>query len=546
MIKKILYLTFFLLSGYSLFAGQENVPVTNSVYSFLTHAEVRGLIPHSSLTYLPLQRNEVVSYLKKIRENAAELSVSEMKILNEYEIEFEIQKRENTVIFFSETDSNEIFFNGLFSDKEKFIYHYKDSLHTVNFLPLANIEGIYERKNEESRNVILGNLGFRLHGTLSNLVGYNLQVTNGVIVSGDRQVALEQNKLKQNVKFAILNSDFDFTESHVRFQYDWFYAIIGRETRLVGSGLAQSLFLSDNAPAMDGFSLGARFSSFEYRFDHFNMIAYPDSNGMNAGFLTSIIPKYMSMHKFSFKPFWGEISYIQSIVYSGRPAELAYLTPLSFTKSLEHSLHDRDKSMMGVMTTLRPLKNIQIKGSWMLEDIIISRIGTGYWSNKTAWNIGLMTSLPGSVDAGMEYSRIEPYMFTHFNYQNNRTNDGILIGTYLLPNSDETALHFRWFWGSRFPLELKLAYQRHGENLYDNTGKLIKNVGSNPYYCIQLPRDSETVTFLDGNRTDAFLMELKGGFEIVRGFNIKGMYSIKSMPDNVSHSFYLSFAFDEF
>ncbi len=524
----------------------EHVTVANPVYSFLSRAQIKGILPHGSLSYLPLQRLQIADYLRLIRKEEANLSGAELKTLEQFEIEFEVKPRENTVLIYSQNDTNQIFFDGLFTNKEKFIYHYKDSLHTVNLLPLVNIEEIFQKRNDENRNVSLANLGFRFHGTLSNLVGYNLQVTNGVKISGDRELALEEKKLKQNIKFAVLKSDFDFVESHVRIQYDWFYAIIGRETRLVGSGAMQNLYLSDNAPPMDGISMGARFSNFEYRFDHFSMIAYPDSNFQNVGFTAKIPPKYISMHTFSYRPSWGEISYIQSIVYSGRPAELAYLTPLSFSKSLEHSLHDRDKTMMGLFGNIRPLKGLQISGSWMLEDIIISRIGTGYWSNKTAWNLGVTAALPHNLDIGTEYSRIEPYIFTHFNPQNNRTNDGMLIGTELLPNSDETVILFRWFWGQRYPLTMKIGYLRHGENISDKDGNIIKNVGGDPRYCLLLPRDSETVVFLDGNRKDYFFLQMRAGVELIRGFNLQGAYLLRSLPNNISHGFQLTFSFDEF
>ena len=524
----------------------EHVIALHPVYEFLSQMEIRGFTPHSSLTYLPLEKKQIVSMLNDIRKNENKLSSAEMSVLQHFEKEFEIIPRENTVLIYSDTDTNQIIFSGLISDREKFIYHYDDKKHNVNFLPLANFEAIFEKSDTASGSVTLGNLGFRLHGTLSALVGYNLQVTNGAKISGDRNIALENRKLKHNVKFSMLNSDFDFVESHIRFQYDWFYAIIGRENRHVGAGIMQSLFLSDNAPPMDGFSLGARFSNFEYRFDHFSMLAYAVNDSTQVGFTSIIPPKYLSMHTFSYRPSWGELSYIQSITYSGRAAELAYLTPLSFSKSLEHSLHDRDKTMMGFFGTVRPIRNLQLKGGWMLEDIIISRIGTGYWSNKTAWNIGASFALPFSASIGAEYTRVEPYMFTHFNYQNNRTNDGVLIGTYLFPNSDEKAMLIRWFWGGRYPIILKLGYIRHGENITDSSGKIIRNVGGDPRYCMQLPRDSEKVSFLDGNLRENLFAQLSGGIELFRGFNLKATYSLLSESDKLKHNFYISINFSDF
>ena len=83
-------------------------------------------------------------------------------------------------------------------------------------------------------------------------------------------------------------------------------------------------------------------------------------------------------------------------------------------------------------------------------------IGKNYWGNKSAFNIGAMAALAGGFDAGIEYSRIEPYTYSHFNRQNSMTNDGFLFSTYLMPNSDKYSLFMDWWWGNRYPLELEI------------------------------------------------------------------------------------------
>jgi hypothetical protein len=74
------------------------------------------------------------------------------------------------------------------------------------------------------------------------------------------------------------------------------------------------------------------------------------------GVNTIIPPKYVAMHSFTFLPTWGEISFFETMIYS-RTFDLAYLAPLSFLKSLEHSLHDRDNAGMGFTAVVRPIKN---------------------------------------------------------------------------------------------------------------------------------------------------------------------------------------------
>jgi hypothetical protein len=327
-------------------------------------------------------------------------------------------------------------------------------------------------------------------------------------------------------------------------QYDWFYAIIGRETRLVGSGLSQRLFMSSNAPPSDALSLGARFNNFEYRFTHGSLLALPDSSS-ETGVEARIPAKYMATHRFALKPSWGEIAFWEGVIYSGRNIDLAYLNPLSFMKSLEHALHDRDNSMMGGDLTLRPLAGLQLKASYLLDDVVFSEIGKSYWSNKSAWNAAVIASLPGAIDLGIEYSRIEPYTFSHFNQKNSVTSDSLIVGSYLLPNSDETSILMQWWWGGRYPLEARLSYMRHGKNIYDTNGNLIKNVGGDPLL-VRRSEDPFTVSFLDGEREDIFSASIQTGWEIIRGFNLHGIYTYRNIDGVSYNSIRVLFRFEDF
>jgi hypothetical protein len=541
----IIILLLFLSTFTFSFSQVEHVVVQHPVYQFLEYNYNRGILENFSLSSLPLQRKEIQDALKIIRENESVLSEADKKTLALFEKEFELSSRQNATIFFSKSDSNQLLFSRILTDDEKYIYRYSDSSNSVSLIPLGSVENINKiNQNNEYDKVLLGNLGFRLYGTIDNSLGYGLQVTNGVVLAGTRNLAVEESKITRNIKFSLLNSDFDFSESHIRYSQNWFHFIFSRETRLIGSGLRQKLIISDNAPPMDGISLGARFSTFEYRYSHFKLLGQADSN-IPVGAFTDIPPKYFVLQRFTFKPSWGDLTYFHSIVYSGRELEFAYLNPLSFLKSIEHALRDRDKTTMGFDFNINPLRNLQISGTWMLEDIIISRIGTGFWSNKTAWNIALKYSLPFSADIGIEYTRIEPYMFTHFNVQNNRTNDGYLFGTYLYPNSDETALQFRWFWGNRYPLIVSVIYQRHGKNIYDENGNLVRNVGGDPFF-VRKPQDSETVVFLDGDRTNTLSFSINFGYEILRGFNIQGLYLLRLTDDKPENLFKIYLRFAEF
>lgn len=545
MLKKIILIS--LLTTYISFSQVENLQIAHPVYKLLERAESKGYLKNITMNDLPLQRSQVIEALNQIESKRNSLSDSEKSTLDNFLLEFGIKKQKSFTLFSSSSDTNQILFDGLFSDDEKFVYRYIDSKHSVSLSPLASSDNII-RYNDGSHNaVIIGHLGFRLFGTLGNSLGYNLRVTNGSVLSGDKDISFIDQYYSQNIKFAILNSDVDYTESHIRYQNDWFYAGIGREYRLTGSGYRTRLVMSDNSPAFDALTLGARFHGFEYKFMHSSLLALPQTHfGWETGPNIEIVPKYMVTHRFSVRPSWGEISFWENIIYSNRFYDLAYLNPLSFLKSLEHSLRDRDNSGMGVDATIRIFDNLQIKGTYFLDDVIFSNIGTGYWGNKSALNVGLMYSPDLPVDLGIEYTRVEPFTFSHFNVQNSMTNDGFLVGSYLQPNSDKLSFFGNIWWGNRFPIEFNISYLRHGKNIYDSQGNLVRNVGGSALQTRRSEDPYDGYFLLDGDAEFITTADVKAGWEIIRGFNIQTSYRLVSLNSDIKHYFRLVFRIDEF
>lgn len=540
------------------FAQVEHLPIIHPVYQFLEHCEAKGLLPHYSLSALPLQRGEVQKALRIIRKAEQELSEDERGVLTHFESELLQERRINATVCESTVpviDSKPFFFDGIVSNHEKAIYLQQDSLVTLYTTPLLSIETSH-RFDSSSASMLTGQAGLRMHGTLRGNVGFFFQMTNGALLSGDRSLALDDPRLRQNVKFAVYNSDFDFTESHVRYDNDWFYASIGRETRTLGAGFNHHQFVGKNAPPLDALMIGARSKTFEYRYTHASLLSLPqDASGQiilpgqtNSTGSDKFMPaKTLVMHRAAFRPTWGEIAVWESVIYQNRTFDLAYLNPLSFLKSVEHSLRDRDNSAMGFDISIRPMKQLIVKGAYLLDDLIFSKIGSDYWSNKSAFSVGAMYAL-SAMNISLEYARVQPYTYSHFNVQNSMTNDGALITGSLRPNSDELSLGASIFHGHRYPIRILIAYQRHGANeLATINGKdtILVNHGGNPLQA-KRPNDSELAPFLGGVLEESLRAQITGGFELIRGFNVQGLYGLRSQAGTLTHYVQASLRFEDF
>lgn len=519
---KIFLYYFLILFSVNLYSQVEHVHIYHPVYDLLIRAETKGMLPYFSTSQLPLQRKEIIEALKTLNENKDKLSKNEFETLESYLKEFGVIEKKTAVMFKSKTDSTQLFFDKLLSNREKYVYNIEDDKTNIRIEPLGSIEHFHSKSTfNETAQIAQG--GARVYGTIEGKLGYFLQATNGTLLAGEQDLLLEDRKLAQNIKLTELNSDFDLTESHLRADFGNLYFYIGRESRLLGSGISQRLFNSDIAPPYDAISAGYKVKNFEYRFTHGSLLASAVDSTRDIGFYSEFPNKYISQHRFALRFKQGEIAAYEAVMYS-RELDLAYINPLRFLKTLEHALRDRDNSLMGADFTYRPFKNIEFKGSYLLDDIIFSEIGNDYWSNKAAYNLGMWYASNFDMDFGLEYARVEPYTFTHFNYRNAVLHDELLLMGYLNPNSEKYTLATRYWWGSRYPLKVNFEYMRRGKNIYENDS-LVFNAGGEPIQT-KRPQDSDRVNFLDGEKEFIFSTDLEYAFEINRNLNLVLFYRL--------------------
>jgi len=145
----------------------------------------------------------------------------------------------------------------------------------------------------------------------------------------------------------------------------------------------------------------------------------------------------------------------------------------------------------------------------------------------------------------IEYARVEPYTFSHFNRQNSMLNDGYLINSYLNPNSDRISLGLNFWYGARYPIILEYSYTKHGKNIIDNEGNIIRNVGGDALWT-KNETDSDVVEFLDGNQEYINNLKVAYTYEFTRGFNLNLIYNLISINDSINHYARLILRFDNF
>ena len=226
------------------------------------------------------------------------------------------------------------------------------------------------------------------------------------------------------------------------------------------------------------------------------------------------------------------------MIYSGRGIELAYLTPIGFYKFIEMSIQDRDNGSLYFDIQTNFIPDLELQGTFFLDENILSNLGDlERYTNKTAYQVGAFWyEAFGINDLSwiVEYTRIRPYVYTHINPQNNYTAWGLNLGHRIGPNSDELFTRIAYNWSEWVRISMEYRHQRSGENVYDDQGNLIKNVGGDIFISHVSNPVNTSAPFLDGIRVNKDVIEAGVRIEPFRDliFDIIYNYSIETNITN--------------
>ena len=500
--KKIILIILFLAS--SAYAQVGYVNIEHPVYDFLERMQSYQIIENYDPFELPLSRKDVVNYIKIVKNEKDRLSSIDSDILNDLIVEFKFD------IDFK-TDTYQSLFPKFkvgehFNQNEKFTYFYQDS---SNFNAFINIIGsgelLYSMDSENStnRNASLFTFGAEVRGSFMNNFGYYFRATNGAQF-GDKELAALKSNLRYNYKYNENKDDataFDETEGFLSAEFKYVRFKIGRDRMLIGYGTMNSI-LGNYAPPMDYISFKLNYSIFAFSFFHGKLLGQlTDKYDPIQGNIRTISDKFLAYHRLSlnfsrhFKLGLGEM-----IVYSNRSMDLSYLNPFNFYKSAEHANQDRDNSLLFLDFQNNSIKGISLYGLILVDDIDFSKVGTDWFGNKMLYDFAITVSpfaRSFPLTLGLQYIRIDPYVYTHRIHDNNYTSYQIGLGSNLQPNSESFIASLKYKPHYRVELNFNFQYTRHGANELDSQDSVIVNHGGDILVGHRIG-DSDNALFLDG------------------------------------------------
>lgn len=505
--KKYSLLLFFLIS-INILPQAEMISLDNTVYEFLKEMKVKGIIPSIHDDNPNLTKGEVLEYLSIIEKNTDKLTPVEMGLLKRYKFQISDQLGDEAATYLFRFSEYPKPLGDIFTTKNKYLYAYEKGPNN------AYVEGVGKawyghRFSPGVNNALVYDVGFKIHGTLMENFGYMLMVRKG-LVSGNRDFAtVVEPLLNGNFKFIEnleneASGNFDFTDGYLRYNMNPMDDLklnfqIGREKIRFGYGYSNSLIMSGEHPNTDFIKFEAEYGSVRF------VSVLSSAVGRFSIDRLKNYTKMIAMNKLqlSFDEMF-DISIGESVIYSDRGIDITYLNPLLFYKFAEMSLQDRDNGMIWFDFQSDFFKNLEIQATFLLDENILTNMKElDRFTNKTAYQLGAYWydafTLP-NTSLMFEYTKIRPYVYTHYNHKNTHTTWDFPLGHPAGPNSDEIMVKAAHNLTDRVRLFGEYRFTRRGENYTDAAGNVTKNVGGDIFLVHKDGFDSEIAPFLDGIR----------------------------------------------
>lgn len=535
---------------FSLFAQIENVQLNHPVYGFLKEMNVKGLVDYIKEDDPVMSRFETSKLLKQIKFNETSLSTTEKRLLQKYLEEFSDNlNSENTTQLFNPRNNFLSDLSEMFSQKVKYLYGYKEDGNNIFLEGLGHFYHGQRFSPLPTNNANLYDIGFRMRGTVFHQLGYNLTVIKGGVSGNNNLAEIIEPKLLSNYKWVenIENiGNYGFNYGYLKFHTEPMKEMnlavqLGREDITFGYGYGSKLVLSGDNPTLDFIKF-----NFDYGVIHFTSI-HASTVGNFSYDIRQRYTKYLALNrlKLSFKNLF-DFGIGETMVYSGRGIELGYLSPLAFYKFIEMDLQDRDNGTLWMDFQTNLIRKLQIQATFYLDENILSNLqDMERFSNKTAYQLNAFWYEPFSIqDFSLiaEYTRIRPYVYSHRISENTYTAFGVNLGHRIGPNADEIMFKANYNLNDRIRLTGEYRFSRKGNNVYDENGNLIKNVGADIFLSHTIVEENRAAIFLDGERINTSHLILGCRIEPVREFYfdiyfnyISSKNLTKSFTDNMSY-----------
>ncbi len=548
--RSFLIAVLLLAAGSSAFSQAETVPATHPVYTFLKRMEVKRVTERYRDAVLPLSRRDVADFLLHVNKRRGELTMAEQSILNDFLSEFQFELRRTTEGFLSVLDSDEPSFAAAigeeFTNREKFLYAMADTNVTMFVNGLVSIDA--RRISGDalgSTHTEYVQFGGRIRGTIFGTLAYSLLGTNAQFW-GSRELLYRDPVINQAYTIRVTDTkNFDFSEGYARYDAGIISVQFGKERILWGTGYDQRMISSDNVRPYEFLRADVQYKALKYTFFHGSLLGRKGGLTFTLGpdtttkyFEPTVADKYFAAHRIEFSfPRLMDIGFQEMAIYSNRSVDFAYLNPFIVLESAQRSREERDNVLWAFDVQTHFLAGLELAGTIVFDDLHFQEFFKSRWYNRYAYQLGAMLTEPlflPDMSLMLEYTRVKPFVYAHDrSRENTYTSLNSLLGPRIGPNADSWFIRADYMPAWNLSFSGRVFLVRHGRNVYDTAGRLVRNVGGDVFQPHR-PNDPLEAPFLDGNLVKSQQIQLLASYQFLNQMWLEGWLQFDREEDTAS------------
>ena len=342
------------------------------------------------------------------------------------------------------------------------------------------------------------------------------------------------------IGFALLQDDevYDYftATGFVGFRSRFFEVRLGRGQNEWSFG-RESLNVSDAAPAYDQLQIRTSVWRLEYTNLFTRYIEPVRGPSPERGGNTVYPSRYGAHHRLAIHindrvqlELFESIRFApqQDSLVSRSGFEPAYLNPIIFYRAVERDIGSPDNAMLGIGGSWIAVDGARLYGQFLLDELRVSEIGSGWWGNKWGWVIGADVAGIGSdhLSVTAEVARLRPFLYAHFYRPNAYIHYNDLLGHPAGPNAYDASLSLHYDPPSRWQAGLTTTWTRRGRNPGG------QNLGADPTVSTR-SRSRNYVDMLSGVTQTVWSTDVHAGAEVLPQLFVEGALRVEQRDDDV-------------
>jgi len=286
--------------------------------------------------------------------------------------------------------------------------------------------------------------------------------------------------------------DYSEMRAGAFYSWDWGHIGLAKDHITFGDAYNGSNILSGNTPSFPMIQLNIKPAKWiELNYFHAWLVSmvidstqyYTENTGDKKYWYKN---KYMAADMLTLRPISKlDLSIGNSIIYSENNINPAYLIPLAFYKSIDHTLtrdqSENQNSQVFINLSSRNVNHLHLYSAFYIDEFSITRL-SNVQTNPISYKAGFrLSDFPlKNIALTAEYTRNQIITYKHSIPSLDYTSNGYLLGSYLGDNAQEIYLALQCKPIQRLSLDLSYTQSKKG-NDYQYIRENVDEIISQPF-----------------------------------------------------------------